>query len=275
MQLRKLRSLLEAILPSNPFYARKLAACEPALAPGEPGGVSRAAFPITTRHELVRDRLANPPYGTNLTFPLEAYVRCHQTSGTTTVPIRWLDTAESWHHIVDNWLQILAAAGVTRRDRFFFAFSFGPFLGFWSALDAVHRLGCFCFPGGSMSSHARLQAILDNDITALCCTPTYAQHLGEVARDKEVDLTASRVAPGDRGGRGRRQHPRNARAHRTALARGAGLRPPRHDRGRPGHLPMPGQARRRCTSWNPLTCPRSLTPRPGSPCPRAKPANWS
>ncbi len=39
----------------------------------------------------------------------------------------------------------------------------------------------------------RLQAILDNDITAICCTPTYAQHLGEVARDKKVDLARSRV----------------------------------------------------------------------------------
>ena len=149
--------------------------------------------PFTTRHELVRDRLANPPYGTNLTFPLDAYVRCHQTSGTTTMPIRWLDTAESWSHIVDNWVQIFAAAGATRQDRFFFAFSFGPFLGFWSALEAVQRLGCFCFAGGSMSSHARLHAILDNGITAVCCTPTYAQHLGEVAQDKKVDMTRSRL----------------------------------------------------------------------------------
>src|SRR5664279_1760991 len=191
VQLRKLHSLLEAILPSNAFYTRKLAACGPALASASLEAYRRI-IPITTRHELVRDRLANPPYGTNLTFPLEAYVRCHQTSGTTTVPIRWLDTAESWNHIVDNWMQILDAAGVTRLDRFFFAFSFGPFLGFWSALEAVHRLGCFCFPGGSMSSHARLQAILDNGITALCCTPTYAQHLGEVASERKVDLTRSR-----------------------------------------------------------------------------------
>ena len=92
LQLRKVRSLLAAILPSNPFYARKLAACGPALAPASLGAYVRG-IPITTRHDLVRDRLANPPYGTNLTFPLEAYVRCHQTSGTTTVPIRWLDTA--------------------------------------------------------------------------------------------------------------------------------------------------------------------------------------
>jgi phenylacetate-CoA ligase len=203
LQLRKLRSLSQAILPANPFYSRKLAACGPALAPASREAYAKT-IPLTTRHDLVRDRLANPPYGTNLTFPLEAYVRCHQTSGTTTVPIRWLDTAESWSHIVDNWVQILDAAGVTTRDRFFFAFSFGPFLGFWSALDAVQRLGCFCFPGGSMSSHARLQAILDNGITALCCTPTYAQHLGEVAQDKKVDLTRSRlrllIVAGEGGG---------------------------------------------------------------------------
>src|SRR4029077_8102499 len=92
-----------------------------------------------------------------------------------------------------NWVQIFAAAGVTRQDRFFFAFSFGPFLGFWSALDAVLRLGCFCFPGGSMTSVARLQAILDNQITVLCCTPTYAQHLGEVAHDKNIDLSRGHV----------------------------------------------------------------------------------
>jgi phenylacetate-CoA ligase len=203
VQLRKLRSLLGAIVPSNPFYARKFTACGPAPLPASLEAYARTV-PLTTRHELVRDRLASPPYGTNLTFPFEAYVRCHQTSGTTTVPIRWLDTAESWSHIVDNWVQILGAAGVTRRDRFFFAFSFGPFLGFWSALDAVQRLGCFCFPGGSMSSHARLQAILDNGITAVCCTPTYAQHLGEVAREKKVDMARCRlrllIVAGEGGG---------------------------------------------------------------------------
>ena len=203
-----------------------------------------ARIPITTRHELVRDRLANPPYGTNLTFPLETYVRCHQTSGTTTMPMRWLDTAESWSHIVDNWVQILGAAGVTRRDRFFFAFSFGPFLGFWSALEAVQRLGCFCFPGGSMTSAARLQAILDNGITVVCCTPTYAQHLGEVARERKVDLTKSRVRLFVVAGEGGGSIPATrARIERLWPGRHR-LRPPRHDRGRAGDLPMPSRARR-------------------------------
>lgn len=192
LQLRKLCCLLDAILAGNPFYQRKLELAKANL----PLTALREFWkwiPFTSRHELVRDRLECPPYGSDLTYPLDRYVRCHQTSGTTTAPIRWLDTRESWDAIVDNWIKILDRAGVTRQDRFFFAFSFGPFLGFWSALDAVLRLGCFCFPGGSMTSAARVQAILDNHITVLCCTPTYAQHLGEVARDRAIGLGHSQV----------------------------------------------------------------------------------
>jgi len=203
LQLHKLRALLHAILPANPFYAHKLAACAPGWQPADVAEFLQA-IPFTTKHELIKDRLAHPPYGTNLTYPLEVYVRCHQTSSTTTMPIRWLDTPESWNCIVENWTKIFAAAGVTPHDRFFFAFSFGPFLGFWSALDAAARLGCFIFPGGAMSSPARAQAILDNGITVLCCTPTYAQHLGEVAREKKLDLSRSRlrllIVAGEAGG---------------------------------------------------------------------------
>ena len=43
--------------------------------------------PFTTKAELVADQAVNPPYGTNLTFPVSRYVRCHQTSGTTGAPL--------------------------------------------------------------------------------------------------------------------------------------------------------------------------------------------
>ncbi len=44
-----------------------------------------------------------------------------------------------------------------------------------------------------MSSVARLRAILDNAITVLCCTPTYAMRLGEAARDEKLDLREGKV----------------------------------------------------------------------------------
>lgn len=187
-----LRALLRALIPANPFYSAKYDA---ARAPGKVShlGDFYGGFPFTTKAELVADQTANPPYGTNLTFPLERYTRCHQTSGTSGTPLRWLDTQESWDWMADNWQTILRVAGVTRGDTIFFAFSFGPFIGFWLAFEAGVRLGCRCLPGGGMSSAARLRAILDHRATVLCCTPTYALHLAEVAAAEGLTLADSAV----------------------------------------------------------------------------------
>ena len=187
-----LRALLRAVLPANPFYTAKFNAA------GAPGKVSHLGdfydrFPFTTKADLVSDQAANPPYGTNLTFPLERYTRCHQTSGTSGTPLRWLDTPESWDWMLGNWQIILRAAGVTNADTLFFAFSFGPFIGFWLAFEAAVRLGCRCVPGGGMSSVARLHALIDHRATVLCCTPSYALHLAEVAAAEGIDLSASAV----------------------------------------------------------------------------------
>jgi phenylacetate-CoA ligase len=141
----------------------------------------------------VQDQRDNPPYGTNLTYLVERYARCHQTSGTSGAPLRWLDTTESWNWMLGNWEQVLRAAGATRSDRVLCAFSFGPFLGFWLAYEAALRLGCLCIPGGGLGSAARLRLILDHAITVLCCTPTYGIHLAEVAAREKIDLSASPV----------------------------------------------------------------------------------
>jgi phenylacetate-CoA ligase len=191
-QLARLRSLLAAILPANPFYRDKLGNC--GLGPGVSSleeFCERA--PFTTKQELVEDQLRNPPYGTNLTYRLERYTRFCQTSGTTGAPLRWLDTPESWEWMVEGWERVFRAGGVTAGDRVYFAFSFGPFLGFWLAFESAARLGCLCIPGGGLGSAARLQAILDNQVTVLCCTPTYALRLAEVAAEENIDLRAGRV----------------------------------------------------------------------------------
>lgn len=190
-QLGQLNALLAA-LRTNPFYATKLAGT------GLLDGVAKLAdftarCPFTTKAELVADQLAHPPYGTNLTFPLERYTRCHQTSGSTGTPLRWLDTPESWSWMLDNWETVHRQAGTVAADRVFFAFSFGPFLGFWTAFESAQRLGCLVFAGGGMTSVSRLRAILDLRATTLCCTPTYAIHLAEVAAKEGLDLRRAAV----------------------------------------------------------------------------------
>jgi phenylacetate-CoA ligase len=191
-QLTKLRLLLAALLPGNRFYSRKLLAAgvDPDI-----GSISEfiERVPLTSKQELVQDQEDYPPYGSNLTWPLERYTRFSQTSGTSGKPMRWLDTSESWEWMLDSWAQVYRVAGVTPEDRIFFAFSFGPFLGFWTAFESATRIGCLSIPGGGMRSAGRLRAIIDNGATVLCCSPTYAIRLAEVAAEEGIDLAAAKV----------------------------------------------------------------------------------
>lgn len=192
-QAEQLTKLLSEIVPANPFWTRKLS--EAGIDPSSiqsPHDLRR--LPFVTKSELVADQHANPPYGTNLTFPLPDYSRLHQTSGTTTgLPLRWLDTAGSWNWMLDCWSTIYRLVGLRREDRLCFPFSFGPFLGFWAGFEGAVRQGNFCIAAGGMSSEARLKLILDHQITWLGCTPTYALRLAEVAAAQGIDLSSSTV----------------------------------------------------------------------------------
>ena len=189
-QLNRLRNGLGRMLPGNVFYQRRLG--DLARAPlGDSAAFRR--LPFTTKADLVRDQRDNPPYGTNLSFPLRDYVRLHQTSGTTGQPLKILDTTESWDWWADCWTVILHAAGVTNADVVYLAFSFGPFIGFWSAYEGAKRVGALVIPGGGQTSAQRMRAIIDTQATVLICTPTYALHLAEVGRAEGIEPAASDI----------------------------------------------------------------------------------
>lgn len=203
-QRARLRGLITG-LGDNPFWEPRLKA-----AGLDPGGSSIdlstfcARLPTITKAELVAEQAAHPPFGRGLTFPLGRYTRIHQTSGTSGQPLRWLDTESSWSEMLDTWTAVLRAAGIGADDRFLVPFSFGPFLGFWTAFEAAGRLGCLTIPGGGLDSVGRLRLLLASRATAMCCTPTYALRLAEVARSEDVDLgtaaVRSIVVAGEPGG---------------------------------------------------------------------------
>ncbi|SRR5579875_822011 len=189
-QINRLRAGLRSVLHSNQFYRRKFADLDVgALTDYD----ALRRFPFTTKGELIEDQRANPLYGTNLTFPLHDYIRLHQTSGTTGQPYKMLDTAESWDWWADCWATVLHAAGATNDDVVFLAFSFGPFIGFWSAYEGAKRIGALVVPGGGQTSLQRLQTILAVRATVLICTPTYALHLAEIAQQEGIDLANSSI----------------------------------------------------------------------------------
>lgn len=188
LQRRKLGELLRRVEATNAFYRRKLGGIifDPSADPIE-------SLPFTTRDELQQDQADHSPYGTNLTSPLTEYVRLHQTSGSKGVPLRCLDTAESWTWWKRCWGIIYRAAGVTAEDRFMFPFTFGPFIGFWAAFESAVALGNLSLPAGGMTTSARLRFMLDNDVTFVGCTPTYALRMAEVAADEGIALASSAV----------------------------------------------------------------------------------
>ena len=148
-----------------------------------------ARLPATRKSELVDDQAANPIFGTNLTYPLDRYVRVHQTSGTTGAPLRWLDTQESWDWWSRCWGFVLRGAGLTPADRIFFPFSFGLFIGFWTGFEGARAMGALAIPGGGQDSPTRLAWMEALGATALVCTPSYALHLVEVSQQRGIDLS--------------------------------------------------------------------------------------
>ena len=191
-QLEQLRSLVAELIPANKFYTQKLQAAGVGFDVASLADFS-ARFPLTTKQELVADQLANSPHGSNLTYPLNCYTRFHQTSGTSGAPLRWLDTPESWDAMIESWSEVFRAAEVGAGDRVMFAFSFGPFLGFWLAFESAERLGCLCLPGGGLSSAARLRMMRENKANVLCCTPTYSMRLAAVAAEENIETRSLRI----------------------------------------------------------------------------------
>ncbi|GIL16015.1 MAG: coenzyme F390 synthetase [Chloroflexota bacterium] len=192
LQLRKLQTMLTNVWGKNAFYTRKFQAA--GLHPDALRSLDDLAqFPFTLKRELIQDQSECPPFGTNLTYPLNRYVRFHQTSGTTGAPLRVLDTAEDWDWWSTCWSYVLSGAGLCADDRLFAAFSFGPFIGFWAAVEGARKIGAMMIPGGGRDSLQRLELMRDAGATAICCTPTYALRLLEVARENNFDMNSLHI----------------------------------------------------------------------------------
>lgn len=188
LQWEWLIALARGIFPANSFVREKWKAAGIRSVSDLRSWADFARLPFTLKSELAADQAEHPPFGSNLTFPLAQYIRIHQTSGTTGAPIRWLDTPASWDWFGRCWGFVLRGAGVTAEDRVFFPFSFGLFIGLWAAFEGARTVGALAIPGGGQDSAARLASMATLGATVVVCTPSYALHLAEVARERGLDL---------------------------------------------------------------------------------------
>ncbi len=161
-----------------------------------------AEIPLLTKGELLAEQALHPPYGRLFGETDKGLCRYTQTSGTSGHTLRWLDDADSWRGMLECWAMCFELAGVNGSDRLFFPFSFGPFLGFWTAFEAATRLGFFSVPGGGLSSEARLRMAFEVEASVLLGTPSYLIHLGEMAQNLAAKVPKPRllIVAGEPGG---------------------------------------------------------------------------
>jgi phenylacetate-CoA ligase len=187
LQLRRLRAQVAHAARHSPFYRRKLRAARV-----DPERVRTLEdlrrLPFTTKDELKDNQARHPPWGDVLAVPLADVVRVHLTSATTGRPLAFLDTAADWHGFYHSYARSLHAFGVRRTDVVVAAFSYGPWIGYWSGFYAAQDLGALVYPVGGLSTEQRLDALRAYPITVLGCTPSYALFLAEHAAKKGIDL---------------------------------------------------------------------------------------
>jgi phenylacetate-CoA ligase len=184
LQVERLRAGIERLSKAVPFYQEKLrAAGVTANSLRSPEDLAR--LPFTTKRDL-RDHY---PFGL-VAVPMKDVIRVHASSGTTGQPTVVAYT----RHDIRLWSELMArtyaAAGVTDADMVHNAYGYGLFTGGLGFHYGAERLGATVIPVSGGNTKRQLMIMRDFGSTVLCCTPTYALLIAEVAEEEGIDLAS-------------------------------------------------------------------------------------
>ena len=138
-------------------------------------------IPYTTKDDI-RD---NYPFGL-FGQPVKKIVRIHASSGTTGKPTVVGYTKND----IENWSDCMArlcmAAGATEDDIFQIAFGYGLFTGALGLHYGLEKIGATVVPTSSGNTEKQIMLMQDFQTTGLVSTPSYAQYIGETAKEMGV-----------------------------------------------------------------------------------------
>ncbi len=182
LQLKRLKYLVEKVYYNVPFYRRKFD--EIGLKPEHIRSLSDVKYlPFTEKQDLRN----NYPFGL-FAVPKENVVRIHASSGTTGKSTVVGYTKRD----VDIWADLMGrsfmAAGVTRRDIIHNAYGYGLFTGGLGAHYGAEKIGATIVPVSGGGTKRQIMLLNDFKATVICCTPSYALHLYDVAMSLGVDF---------------------------------------------------------------------------------------
>jgi phenylacetate-CoA ligase len=184
LQDDRLKTLVKRVYDRVPFY--KDLFDKSGIKPDAFAGMDElAALPFTRKYNL-RDEY---PFGLFAT-PLKEVVRIHASSGTTGKPT----TVGYTRNDIAMWANVcgraLACAGTTEDDIVQVAYGYGLFTGGLGAHYAAELIGASVIPISGSNTQRQLMLMEDFGTTVLCCTPSFALYLWDVAQQLKMDVTA-------------------------------------------------------------------------------------
>ena len=178
LQLERLQALVKRVYEKIPFYKESFD-----KAGVKPEDIKTlddlTKFPFTVKQDM-RDAY---PFGL-FAVPREEVVRVHCSSGTTgtaTVVGYTQADLERWG---DCFARFLYAAGCGPESTLQVSYGYGLFTGGLGAHNGGERAGCTVLPMSTGNTKRQVRLMKDFGVDCLCCTPSYALNIAEVAEEE-------------------------------------------------------------------------------------------
>ena len=182
LQLKRLKQTLRRAYENVAHFKRKFD--EAGIKPDDLATLSDLArFPFTKKTDL-RD---NYPFGM-FACPREDVLRVHASSGTTGKPTVVGYTRADLDLWADLMARSLACAGARPGDILHNAYGYGLFTGGLGFHTGAERLGCTVVPISGGATERQVTLLKDFGARILCCTPSYALNIAEIAERMGADL---------------------------------------------------------------------------------------
>lgn len=184
LQSARLVKLVDRVYHNVEYYRKKMQ--RQGIEPGDIKGIQDIEkLPFTTYEDLN----ATYPFGL-AAVPRDQLVRVHASSGTTGKP----KIASYTRRDIDIWSECvsraLSMAGITRGDVMQIGYGYGLFTGGLGAHYGAENLGALVVPMSTGNTQKLISMMLDLDVTAIACTPSYLLH---VAEELEAENLVDRI----------------------------------------------------------------------------------
>ncbi|HEY1352047.1 MAG TPA: phenylacetate--CoA ligase [Ktedonobacteraceae bacterium] len=180
LQDERFRHTMAYVAERVPFYRKMFAHL--GLSPGDLSTVADLPRLPCTRKQDLKDHY---PFGL-LAVPREQTIRVHASSGTTGQATIVCYTRKDIELFSEVMARSFVAAGVRPGMLLHNAFGYGLFTGGLGIHYGGEALGLTVVPVSAGMTQRQLTLILDLQPDVLCCTPSYAQTLGEEVRKRGI-----------------------------------------------------------------------------------------